>query len=411
MPWIEPIHGETGTDARSREPQGAISYFSTYMYYISKGVKMQAFFQEKPHIKSEVWFLEQHRTGPCLHAPAVQRMTQHTRKDIFATRKLRVSSMHTSNHKSPLFEGCATALITPMKPSSASGSAYQPPEVDEQAFTRLVRRQLEGGVDALVVCGTTGESPTLTDQEKQRLFTIAVAEVRAAYASGRIPSKIPVIAGTGSNNTSRAIALSRMAQAAGCDGLLVVTPYYNKASSAGLIAHYTAIANSVSLPLMMYHVPSRTGCKLPPEVCQALAAHPRICGLKDASGQLEYTSRVSRLCSGQLPLYAGCDDLILPTLAVGGCGVISVVSNLFPDAVSRLCRLWREGNATGAWQIQAALLPLCDALFSDINPIPVKAALAMQGVCSDAARLPLVSASEEVKSRLLQAIEAFPLTH
>ena len=291
-------------------------------------------------------------------------------------------------HTSPLFEGCATALVTP----------FQNGSLDKTAFLRLLRRQIESGIDALVVAGTTGESPTLTDAEKRWLFTAAVREVKTA---GR---KIPIIAGTGSNNTRRACELSRMAEDCGCDGLLVVTPYYNKASEAGLISHYEAIADATSLPLIAYHVPARTGCKMSPAACKRLSDHPRILGLKDATGDLSFTSRVAALCRDSLPLYAGNDDQTLPVLSLGGLGVISVVSNLCPEAMTRLCRLWREGKAAEARALQLALIPLCDALFCEVNPIPVKAGMEMLGLCSDEVRLPLAKADERVRAKVAEAL-------
>ena len=291
-------------------------------------------------------------------------------------------------HTSPLFEGCATALVTP----------FQNGSLDKTAFLRLLRRQIESGIDALVVAGTTGESPTLTDAEKRWLFTAAVREVKTA---GR---KIPIIAGTGSNNTRRACELSRMAEDCGCDGLLVVTPYYNKASEAGLISHYEAIADATSLPIIAYHVPSRTGCKMSPAACKRLSDHPRILGLKDATGDLSFTSRVAALCRDSLPLYAGNDDQTLPVLSLGGLGVISVVSNLCPEAMTRLCRLWREGKAAEARALQLALIPLCDALFCEVNPIPVKAGMEMLGLCSDEVRLPLAKADERVRAKVAEAL-------
>lgn len=292
-------------------------------------------------------------------------------------------------HTSPLFEGCATALVTP----------FQNGSLDKSAFLRLLRRQTESGIDALVVAGTTGESPTLTDAEKKWLFTAAVREVKTA------DRKIPVIAGTGSNNTRRACELSRMAEDCGCDGLLVVTPYYNKASEAGLISHYETIANATSLPLIAYHVPARTGCKMTPAACKRLADHPRILGLKDATGDLSFTSRVASLCRDSLPLYAGNDDQTLPVLSLGGLGVISVVSNLCPEAMTRLCRLWREGKAAEAKSLQLSLIPLCDALFCEVNPIPVKAGMEMLGLCSDEVRLPLAKADERVRAKVAEALQ------
>ena len=291
--------------------------------------------------------------------------------------------------KSPLFIGCATALVTPFRGG----------EVDREAFIRILHRQIEGGADALVVCGTTGESPTLTDKEKQWLFTTAVREVRASARP-----TLPVIAGTGSNNTHRAAELSRLAEACGADGLLAVTPYYNKASEAGLIGHYEAITSAVGLPLMIYHVPSRTGCRMPPEVCRILSEDPQIVGIKDATGDLSFTARVAALCGASLPIYGGNDDQTVPVLSLGGLGVISVVSNLLPERMSRLCRLWREGRVAEAAAEQLALLPLCDALFCEVNPIPVKAGMAMLGLCSEEVRLPLAAADDRVKERVANAL-------
>ena len=291
-------------------------------------------------------------------------------------------------HTPPLFEGCATALVTPFRNGG----------LDKDAFIRILRHQIEGGADALVVAGTTGESPTLTDGEKQWLFTAAVKEAEAASR------KIPVIAGTGSNNTRRACELSRMAEACGCDGLLVVTPYYNKASEAGLLGHYEAVAEATSLPLIVYHVPSRTGCKLTPETCRRLSEHPRIAGLKDATGDLSFTARVAALCGDSLPIYAGNDDQTLPILSLGGRGVISVVSNLYPAAVGELCRLWREGKTGEAKALQLSLIPLCDALFCEVNPVPVKAGMAILGLCSDEVRLPLAAADDGVRAKVAHAL-------
>ena len=291
-------------------------------------------------------------------------------------------------HTPPLFEGCATALVTPFRNGV----------LDKTAFIRILRRQLEGGVNALVVAGTTGESPTLTDTEKRWLFTTAVKESQAA------DRPIPVIAGTGSNNTRRAAELSRMAEDCGCHGLLVVTPYYNKASEAGLIAHYETVAEATPLPLIAYHVPARTGCKMSPAACKRLSEHPRIVGLKDAAGDLSFTARVSSLCGDSLPLYSGNDDQTLPILSLGGRGVISVVSNLCPEAMTRLCRLWREGKTAEARALQLTLIPLCDALFCEVNPIPVKAGMAILGLCSNEVRLPLAEADEGIRNKVANAL-------
>jgi len=292
--------------------------------------------------------------------------------------------------KSPLFIGCATALVTPFRGG----------EVDREAFIRILHRQIEGGADALVVCGTTGESPTLTDKEKQWLFTTAVREVRASDRPA-----LPVVAGTGSNNTRRAVELSRLAEDCGVDGLLVVTPYYNKTSEAGLIGHYEAITAATSLPTVVYHVPSRTGCRLTPQTCKVLSENPRIAGLKDATGDISFTAKVAALCGAALPIYAGNDDQTVPVLSLGGQGVISVVSNLFPARMSRLCRLWREGRCAEAAAEQIAMIPLCEALFCEVNPIPVKAGLSMLGLCEDEVRLPLAPADTSVRVRVREALK------
>ena len=287
-------------------------------------------------------------------------------------------------HTSLLFEGCATALITPFKDG----------KVDYAAFEAILEQQINAGIDALVVTGTTGESSTLTDHEKRELYSLAIRGVRA---SGK---GIPVIAGTGSNNTARAIELSRMAEGVGCDGLLLVTPYYNKASQEGLVAHFIAIAEAVSLPIILYHVPARTGCSLTVDTCKKLSDHPRIVGLKDATGQIGYTARVAAACGDALPLYSGNDDTVIPILALGGHGVISVVSNLYPEVMVKLCRAWREGDILTAASIQRRILPLCDALFCEVNPIPVKCAMALKGLCRDEVRLPLAPAGRLLQEKM-----------
>ncbi len=300
---------------------------------------------------------------------------------------------------SPVFTGCATALVTPF----CGG------EVDRDAVVRLLRRQLDAGIDALVICGTTGESPTLTDKEKEWLFATAVRESRRRAAETKQPP-VPVIAGTGSNNTSRAVTLSRLAADCGCDALLVVTPYYNKASDTGLIRHYETIADATPLPLILYHVPARTGCRLTPGVCATLSEHPKIAGLKDATGDLTFTSRVRAACGDRLPVYAGNDAETVPVLSLGGLGVISVVSNLLPLRMTELCRLFREGQVEKASREQLSLLPLCDALFSDVNPIPVKYALSKLGLCSEEVRLPLAPAEAWVREAVAGAVKELGLS-
>lgn len=293
-----------------------------------------------------------------------------------------------------LFDGCATALVTPMRGG----------EVDLDAYRALVRDQIAGGVDAIVVTGTTGESPTLTDREKERLWREAV---RICHACP--DRRIPVIAGSGSNNTVRAAHLSQIAEEAGVDGLLLVTPYYNKTSQTGLVKHYEAILDAVPLPAIIYHVPSRTGCALEVDTCRTLAEHPLVVGLKEASGHVGFAARIAAACGDSLPLYSGNDDMILPYLSLGGRGVISVVSNLLPRETSTLCRAWREGLYDDARRIQHALLPLCDALFCEVNPIPVKCAMALCGMCEEDVRLPLAPASEGLRDRLRRLLPRYGL--
>lgn len=294
-------------------------------------------------------------------------------------------------HASVLFEGCATALITPFKDG----------KVDYAAFEAILQQQIDANVNALVVTGTTGESSTLTDKEKRDLYAVAV---RAVRASGKA---IPVLAGTGSNNTARAVELSRMAEGVGCDGLLLVTPYYNKASPEGLIAHFTTVVNAVSIPAILYHVPSRTGCTLTVDTCRRLADHPRIVGLKDATGQMSYTARVSAACGKELPLYSGNDDTVTPVLALGGAGVISVVSNLLPELMVKLCAAWKNGDLRTAARLQSHILPLCDALFCEVNPIPIKCAMALRGFCREELRLPLAPCSDRLREQLRALLPAY----
>lgn len=287
--------------------------------------------------------------------------------------------------KKHIFEGVATALITPF----ADG------KVDFEAFGRIIESQIRGGVDALVVAGTTGEASTLTDIEHRACITFAV---RAA--SGRVP----IIAGTGSNDTAHAIEMSQFACKNGCDGLLLVTPYYNRASAQGLIESYRKIADAVDCPIILYNVPSRTGVWLTAPVLRALADHPNIVGIKEASGDVGFAARLAAEFSNSFDLYSGNDDIILPILSLGGKGVISVLSNLFPVEVVALYRKFREGDISGATADQIAFLPLVDALFSEVNPIPVKCAASMMGLCREEYRLPLCSPSEETRKRLAALI-------
>ena len=290
--------------------------------------------------------------------------------------------------KQPLFTGSGVALVTPFSRET----------VDTAALGRLLDFQLQNGTDAIIVCGTTGEASTMTYRERMRAVEFCVD-----YVDGRIP----VIAGSGSNSTENAVALSRDAQRAGADGLLVVTPYYNKATQRGLIAHYIAIADASDRPVILYNVPSRTGCNLLPETCAALAAHPRIAAVKEASGNLSQIVSLFHRAAACLDVYSGNDDQIVPILAMGGEGCISVLSNVLPREAVRLCELFFSGDVRGAAALQCRLLPVIDALFSEVNPIPVKAALAKMGYGTDTLRLPLTPMEEGSRAVLLNALEAW----
>ena len=293
--------------------------------------------------------------------------------------------------KKPVFTGAAVAIITPMR---ADGS------VDYEELGRIIDDQIDNGTDAIVICGTTGESPTMTDEEH-------TACIR--YAVKKTAGRVPVIAGTGSNDTKYAIWLSRQAQADGADALLLVTPYYNKTSQAGLIAHYTAIADAVDLPCILYNVPSRTGCNLTAASLAQLAKHPNINAVKEASGNISQVAEIAAACGEELNIYSGNDDQIVPLLALGGKGVISVLSNVAPRYTHDICAKWFAGDTAGSLAMQLAALPLCKALFADVNPIPVKWAMNRLGWHAGACRLPLVDPDEAVQAQLDSALRAFGL--
>ena len=290
-------------------------------------------------------------------------------------------------NKKALFTGCAPALITPFR-----GGA-----VDEAAFLLLIDRQLKGGCDALVICGTTGESSTLTDDERFRLLDLAVREVNG---------RVPVIAGAGSNNTQRALTMIRQAEHAGADGLLLVTPYYNKTTQAGLIAHFTYLADRTDLPIILYEVPSRTGMTMAPETIAELSQHPRIIGIKEAGTDFDRISRAILLSEPDFVFYSGNDSLALPLFALGAKGLISVASNLLPAEFGALCRLCLEGKYTEAARLHYRYFSLMEALFCEVNPIPVKTASSLMGLCTAEIRLPLVGLSaihrELIQKRLTE---------
>lgn len=283
--------------------------------------------------------------------------------------------------KNPIFRGAATALITPLTESG----------VDYDAFGRLIDWQIDSGIDALVIAGTTGEGSTLNDQEHREVLR---------YAAERIAGRVPMIAGTGSNDTNYAVSLSRYACEVGADALLVVTPYYNKATQQGLIRSYQTIADAVTKPIILYNVPSRTGVNIEAATYLALAEHPNIVGIKEASGNISKITEVAALVGDKLDIYSGNDDQIVPILSVGGIGVISVLSNLLPAETSELCKRWFRGDTAGSAEMQFRYLDLIHALFSEVNPIPVKSAIAAMGYCENYLRLPLTPMEPEHEKKL-----------
>ena len=287
--------------------------------------------------------------------------------------------------KKPIFRGAASAIITPM---NAQG-------VDYPAFEKLLRWQLEAGIDALVICGTTGESSTLSDAEHRQVLKFALEVV---------DGKVPMIAGTGSNDVSYAIDLTKYACEIGYDAMLVVTPYYNKTTQKGLVTMFTAIADASTKPIILYNVPSRTGVNIEPATCALLAKHPNIQAIKEASGNISKIVEIAALCGDELDIYSGNDDQIVPIMACGGLGVISVLSNVAPAETSAMCHKVLEGDVVGAMELQKKYLKLTNALFSEVNPIPVKAAMAAMGFCENYLRLPLVPMEEAHEAVLLDCM-------
>ena len=287
--------------------------------------------------------------------------------------------------KNTVFTGVATALITPLTENG----------IDYEAFGRLIDWQIDEGINALVVCGTTGEASTLTDDEHRAAISFAVER-----ANGRVP----IIAGTGSNDTAYALELTRHACEAGADAILVTTPYYNKATQKGLIKMYTAIADESTVPVILYNVPTRTGVNIEPKTYAALADHPNIVAIKEANGNISKIVETMALVHDKLDLYSGNDDQIVPLMSLGGSGVISVVSNLLPRETVELCNKFFAGDIAGAAEMQYKYHYLIDALFSEVNPIPVKAAMAAMGFCDDYLRLPLTPMEENTKAVLLKAM-------
>ena len=275
----------------------------------------------------------------------------------------------------PIFVGAATALITPLNENG----------VDYGALGRLIDWQIAEGIDALVIAGSTGEGSTLSDREHRELLS---------FSAERIAGRVPMICGTGSNDTAYAIELSRFACSAGADALLVVTPYYNKGTQKGLVKMYNAIADAATSPIILYNVPSRTSVNIEPETYLELSKHPNIRGIKEANGQIAKIVETVALVGDALDLYSGDDDQIVPLMSLGGLGVISVLSNLMPKETSELCHRFLRGDVKGAAEMQCRYTKLIKALFSEVNPIPVKAAMSAMGYCENYVRMPLTTMEE-----------------
>ena len=283
--------------------------------------------------------------------------------------------------KKTIFKGCGTAIITPFTEDG----------VNFKEFEKMIEFQIKEGVDSIIVCGTTGESSTMTTKEKKETIKFAIDVAK---------KRIPIIAGTGSNSTKSAVEMSKYAESVGADAVLIVTPYYNKTTQAGLIEHYKTIANSISIPVIMYNVPSRTGLNISPATCLELSKIDNIVAIKEASGNISQVAEIANLCRENLAIYSGNDDQVLPILSLGGLGVISVLSNIIPKDVHNMTQSFFNGDIATATKLQLDTLKLTSALFSEVNPIPVKAACNMIGFNSGIPRLPLIEMSESGKEKL-----------
>ena len=288
-----------------------------------------------------------------------------------------------------IFQGSGVAIVTP----------FQKGSVDFTAFTRLIELQIASGTDAIVCCATTGESPTLSLDERLAIIQFVVE---------RVDKRVPVIASTGGNNTASVIEQSKAAEAIGVDGLLIVTPYYNKTTQDGLVAHYNAIADSVDTPIIVYNVPSRTGLNILPATMARMLKHENIVGTKEASGNIEQIVNLAALCPN-CDIYSGNDDHVLPLLSIGGKGVISTIANVMPDAMHALCESFFKGDIARARAIQFEMIPLWKAAFCEVNPIPIKAMMGMMRLCEPDVRLPLVPPSRESMRLIEETLRAYRL--
>ena len=283
--------------------------------------------------------------------------------------------------KKTIFKGCGTAIATPFTEDG----------VNFEEFGKLLEDQIANEVDAIIVCGTTGESATMSEEEKKEVIKFEIDKVN---------KRTKVVIGTGSNNTTSAIKMSKYAEEAGADALLVVTPYYNKTTQKGLVAHYKAIAESVSLPIIMYSVPSRTGVNITPETCLELSKIENIVAIKEASGNISQVAKIASLCKDNLDIYSGNDDQVIPLLSLGGKGVISVLSNVMPKYTHEMVHKYLDGDVKEASKMQLDVLDLIDALFCEVNPIPVKYALNLMGYNFGKPRMPLIELSDSNKEKL-----------
>ena len=290
--------------------------------------------------------------------------------------------------KKIIFKGCGTAISTPFNENG----------VNFEEFGKLIEYQIENGVDSIIVCGTTGESSTMTKEEKEDTIS---------YAIKKANKRVPIIAGTGGNCTSNVIEMTKFAEKAGADAALIVTPYYNKTTQDGLVAHYSAIAKETNLPIILYSVPSRTGVNILPETCKKLSQIPNIVAIKEASGNISQVAEIANLCGDNLNIYSGNDDQIVPILSLGGLGVISVLSNIAPKFTHNMVKDYFDGNVNESKDKQLKCINLVKALFSEVNPIPVKAALNIMGYNYGIPRLPLVPMSESKKAVLQEEMEKF----
>ena len=290
--------------------------------------------------------------------------------------------------KKIIFEGCGTAIVTPFTEDG----------INFEEFGKMIEDQIANGVDSIIVCGTTGESATMTDSERKEVMKFAIEKAN---------KRVPIVLGTGSNCTRSAVELTKYAESIGADGVLVVTPYYNKTTQDGLVAHYKAIAEVTTLPIILYNVPSRTGVNILPKTCLELSKIPNIVAIKEASGNLSQIAEIANLCKENLTIYSGNDDQIVPILSLGGKGVISVLSNVAPKYVHDMCYDYFEGNVEKAKESQLKALNLISALFCEVNPIPVKEAMNMIGYNCFEPRLPLIKLSNSGKEKLEKAMKEF----